>query len=168
MNWYAIEEGDAWRRNGNIAMALKRYNDVEEALSPLSYRVFCCDLCVTSLPQHFQQYYNDEYDYHAYCLRKNTLRAYVQTIRQHDRVRDHPFWFRAATRTVEVPLLRYPSQDNLYSDARVQTYLQLIDNPPKAAEIVDKELEGLSEQEKKKVLAKVRLVAVITSVVLVK
>lgn len=119
VNWYAIEEGDAWRNAGNLAMALKRYNDVDE---------------------HFTQYFVDEFDYHAYCLRKNTLRAYVQTIKYHDRVRDHPFWFRAATKAVE-------------------TYLELIDSPPKVAETVDKELEGLSDAERKKVLAKRRKAA---------
>jgi peptide alpha-N-acetyltransferase len=116
VNWYTLEEGDAWRRNGNLSMALKRYNDVLE---------------------HFTQYYNDEFDYHSYCLRKNTLRGYMNTIKLHDRVRDHPFWFSAASKSIEL-------------------FLHLTDSPSKPSEVVDKELEGLSDQERKKVLAKRR------------
>ena len=80
-SWYLLEEGDAYKRAGNLPMAVKRYEQV------ISVRiVFKRELAhkfkkwhpVSSIPQVFQEFEDDEYDFHTYSLRKLTLNAYRQ------------------------------------------------------------------------------------------
>jgi hypothetical protein len=67
--WFLQEEGDSYRRNENLAMALKRYQ---------SLATVC--LCDTALADEktFRDYEDDHYDFHQYCLRRNTLSAYIE------------------------------------------------------------------------------------------
>ncbi|VDO03162.1 unnamed protein product [Rodentolepis nana] len=46
----------------------------------------------------------DQLDFHSYCLRKGTLRSYIETIRLEDKLRDHPAYFDAACLAVEIYL----------------------------------------------------------------
>lgn len=55
--WFLLEEGNSYRRQGNLGMALKRYHNVEKI---------------------FAEIYEDEFDFHAYCMRKFTLRACIK------------------------------------------------------------------------------------------
>ncbi|VDK85224.1 unnamed protein product [Dibothriocephalus latus] len=43
----------------------------------------------------------DQLDFHSYCLRKGTLRAYIETVRLEDKLRDHPAYFNAAALAIE-------------------------------------------------------------------
>jgi peptide alpha-N-acetyltransferase len=54
--WFLQEEGDAYKRSGDLALALKRYQ---------------------SLVTVFQEYEDDQYDFHSYCMRRMTFNAYV-------------------------------------------------------------------------------------------
>jgi tetratricopeptide (TPR) repeat protein len=110
--WYEQEEGDSWFRQGNFGKALKKYTWIEK---------------------HFQEISDDQYDYHTYCLRKTTLRAYVQMLRFEDRLWGHKYFFKACC-------------------AIIETYLHLYDNPPQTMD----EFAGLSEEERKRALAKRR------------
>lgn len=55
--WFLLEQGKAFERKGDKGMALKRYNTIEKV---------------------FSEIYEDEFDFHAYCMRKFTLRACVK------------------------------------------------------------------------------------------
>ena len=52
--------------------------------------------------QHFHDCDEDQLDFHAYCVRKQTLRAYLDLLRWEDNVHSHRFYYRAATNLVEV------------------------------------------------------------------
>lgn len=52
--------------------------------------------------QHFTEIIEDQFDFHTYCMRKMTLRAYVDLLRLEDVLRKHPFYFRAARIAIEV------------------------------------------------------------------
>jgi hypothetical protein len=70
--WFLQEEGNSYRRNGNLAMALKRY----QSLATVG-RVPCSTLSKVDR-QTFRDYEDDHYDFHQYCLRRMTMSAYVE------------------------------------------------------------------------------------------
>ena len=62
----------------------------------------------------------DQFDFHTYCMRKMTLRAYVGLLRLEDVLRSHPFFFSAAKCAIQVylhlndhPLKDEPSEEKL-------------------------------------------------------
>ena len=82
--WFETEAGGAYLRAGEVAMALKLFKAVEK---------------------HFDDFEDDQIDFHAYCLRKFTLRAYVSLLRLEDRLRGHAFFTGAAAGAVRCYLL---------------------------------------------------------------
>lgn len=54
------------------------------------------------IDRHFSEIIEDQFDFHTYCMRKMTLRAYVGLLRLEDILRQHPFYFKAAQCAIEV------------------------------------------------------------------
>lgn len=81
--WFLTEDGEAWQRRGNIGLALKRYHTVFNI---------------------FEVWQEDQFDFHSFSLRKGAIRAYVDMVRWEDRLREHPFYFRAALDAVNLYL----------------------------------------------------------------
>ncbi|KAL9934073.1 hypothetical protein V8E36_007155 [Tilletia maclaganii] len=79
--WYLVEEGLAWERKGVLNLALKRFDQLDKV---------------------FQEIYEDQMDFHTYCLRKSTLRGYVQMLRWENQLRSHPQYFRAALASIRL------------------------------------------------------------------
>lgn len=73
--WFLTEDGEAYARQGNIGMALKRFHAIFNI---------------------FDIWQEDQYDFHTFSLRKGLIRAYVDMIRWEDHLRDHPFYSRVA------------------------------------------------------------------------
>ena len=46
--------------------------------------------------QHFSEIIEDQFDFHTYCMRKMTLRSYVDLLRLEDILRSHRFYKRTA------------------------------------------------------------------------
>ncbi|KAF8940408.1 N-alpha-acetyltransferase 16, NatA auxiliary subunit [Haplosporangium gracile] len=111
--WFSLEAGESNLRQGQIGRALKRFHQIDK---------------------HFNDYTDDQFDFHTYCLRKMTLRAYVSMVRLEDQLRSHPYYVRAA------------------QDA-VQCYVRLFDKPDGSE---SEEMEGMTEAEKKKFRSKQR------------
>eukprot|EP01125_Pyxidicula_operculata_P015042 TRINITY_DN5083_c0_g1_i2.p1 TRINITY_DN5083_c0_g1~~TRINITY_DN5083_c0_g1_i2.p1 ORF type:complete len:764 (+),score=191.92 TRINITY_DN5083_c0_g1_i2:34-2325(+) len=112
VSWYEQEEGESWLRQKQYGKALRKF---------------------TNIVKHFEDFYNDQLDFHSYCTRKMTLRAYMRMMTWQDNIQSHKYFFKAAS-------------------SIVKCYLELIDNPPVSAE--KDEFAGLSEEEKKKALKK--------------
>ncbi|KAI0006452.1 N-terminal acetyltransferase A, auxiliary subunit [Xylariaceae sp. FL0662B] len=87
--WYLTEDGEAWVRNGNIGLALKRFHSV--------YNIF-------------DVWQEDQFDFHSFSLRKGQIRAYVDMIRWEDHLREHPFYTRAALGAIAVYLSLHDRQ----------------------------------------------------------
>ncbi|KAI5462907.1 NMDA receptor-regulated protein 1-domain-containing protein [Mariannaea sp. PMI_226] len=81
--WYLTEDGEAYARQGNIGMALKRFHAVFNI---------------------FDVWHEDQFDFHTFSLRKGQVRAYIDMIRWEDHLRDHPFFSRAALDAVGIYL----------------------------------------------------------------
>lgn len=79
--WYLTEDGEAYARQGNIGLALKRFHAV-----------------ITI----FDVWQEDQFDFHTFSLRKGQTRAYVDMIKWEDHVRDHPFYSRAALNAIKL------------------------------------------------------------------
>uniref|UniRef100_A0A8D0EDR6 N-alpha-acetyltransferase 16, NatA auxiliary subunit n=1 Tax=Salvator merianae TaxID=96440 RepID=A0A8D0EDR6_SALMN len=115
--WFQTECALAFQRLGRYGDALKKCHEVE---------------------RHFFEITDDQFDFHTYCMRKMTLRAYVDLLRLEDILRKHAFYFKAARSAIEI-------------------YLKLHDNPL-TNESKEQEVnsENLSAKELKKMLSKQR------------
>lgn len=81
--WFLTEDGEAYAREGNIGLALKRFHQISNI---------------------FDVWQEDQFDFHSFSLRKGHIRAYIDMMRWEDHLRDHPFYSRAALDAVEVYL----------------------------------------------------------------
>lgn len=79
--WYLTEDGQSYARQGKFGLALKRF---------------------TSIWNIFEVWQEDQFDFHAFSLRKGQIRAYMEMMRWEDRIREHPFYSRAALSAVDV------------------------------------------------------------------
>eukprot|EP00916_Digyalum_oweni_P026613 GHVL01043695.1.p1 GENE.GHVL01043695.1~~GHVL01043695.1.p1 ORF type:complete len:941 (+),score=191.34 GHVL01043695.1:277-3099(+) len=84
--WYEVEAGKSWYKKGEDRMALKMCHDVM---------------------MHFDDIREDQFDFHAYCMRKLTLRPYMSFLRMEDRLYCHWYFRKAAKITVKIQLRRY-------------------------------------------------------------
>ncbi|CAH8355923.1 unnamed protein product [Eruca vesicaria subsp. sativa] len=106
--WYDLASGDSYFRQGDLGRALKRFLAVEKHYSDIS---------------------EDQFDFHSYCLRKMTLRSYVDMLKFQDRLHSFPYFHKAAIRAI-------------------RCYLKLHDTPKSTAE--DDEMAKLAPAQKKK------------------
>eukprot|EP01104_Vermistella_antarctica_P016821 TRINITY_DN5822_c0_g1_i1.p1 TRINITY_DN5822_c0_g1~~TRINITY_DN5822_c0_g1_i1.p1 ORF type:complete len:958 (-),score=309.01 TRINITY_DN5822_c0_g1_i1:36-2831(-) len=77
--WYESECARSWEAQNDLGRALKKY------------------IAITS---HFHDISEDQFDFHGYCMRKLTLRAYVDLLRLEDRLHAHPDYYTAASGAV--------------------------------------------------------------------
>lgn len=81
--WFQTECAAAYQRLGKWGEALKKCHEVD---------------------RHFTEIIEDQFDFHTYCMRKMTLRAYVGLLRLEDVLRRHPFYYKAAKIAIEIYL----------------------------------------------------------------
>lgn len=81
--WFLTEDGEAYARQGNIGLALKRFHAIASI---------------------FDVWQEDQFDFHSFSLRKGHIRAYVDMIRWEDHIHDHPFFARAALDAIAIYL----------------------------------------------------------------
>ena len=74
--WFELAAAESHLRRNELPQALKKFTAVE---------------------RHFADMVEDQFDFHSYCLRKVTLRSYVNLLRFEDSIRGHPYYARAAT-----------------------------------------------------------------------
>lgn len=81
--WFQTECAQAYQRLERWGDSLKKCHEID---------------------RHFSEIIEDQFDFHTYCMRKMTLRAYVGLLRLEDVLRAHPFYFKAAKVSIEVYL----------------------------------------------------------------
>jgi len=114
--WFETERAKAFVRMGHVGKALKVLKVIES---------------------HFEQMVEDQFDFHTYCMRKMTLRAYKALLEMEDGIRGHDFYISAA-------------------EVTVSCYVGLHDKPfgSKAREEEDAANAGMTPAERKKMLSK--------------
>ncbi|KAL4291267.1 hypothetical protein GQ457_14G005930 [Hibiscus cannabinus] len=89
--WYELASGESYFRQGDLGRALKKFLAVEK---------------------HYADITEDQFDFHSYCLRKMTLRAYVEMLKFQDRLHSHTYFHKAAAGAIRCYLKLYDSPLN--------------------------------------------------------
>ncbi|CAM8997376.1 unnamed protein product [Rhodiola kirilowii] len=114
--WYELASGESFLRQGDLGRALKKFLAVEK---------------------HYNDITEDQFDFHSYCLRKMTLRAYVEMLKFQDRLHSHTYFHKAAA-------------------GAIRCYIKLFDSPSKCSTEEDEEMSKLAPSQKKKLRQKQR------------
>ncbi|KAG9459346.1 hypothetical protein H6P81_003854 [Aristolochia fimbriata] len=114
--WYELASGESYFRQGDLGRALKKFLAVEK---------------------HYADMTEDQFDFHSYCLRKMTLRAYVEMLKFQDRLHSHAYFHKAAA-------------------GAIRCYIKLFDSPSKSSTTEDDEMSKLLPSQKKKLRQKQR------------
>ncbi|XP_050231671.1 N-terminal acetyltransferase A complex auxiliary subunit NAA15 [Mercurialis annua] len=112
--WYELASGESYFRQGDLGRALKKFLAVEK---------------------HYADITEDQFDFHSYCLRKMTLRAYVAMLKFQDRLHSHAYFHKAAA-------------------GAIRCYIRLYDSPSKSTTGEDDEMSKLLPSQKKKMKQK--------------
>ncbi|WCJ40661.1 N-alpha-acetyltransferase 15 NatA auxiliary subunit [Euphorbia peplus] len=112
--WYELASGESYFRQGDLGRALKKFLAVEK---------------------HYADITEDQFDFHSYCLRKMTLRAYVAMLKFQDRLHSHVYFHKAAA-------------------GAIRCYIRLYDFPSKSTTEEDDEMSKLLPSQKKKMRQK--------------
>eukprot|EP00611_Tribonema_gayanum_P018068 TRINITY_DN31123_c0_g1_i1.p1 TRINITY_DN31123_c0_g1~~TRINITY_DN31123_c0_g1_i1.p1 ORF type:complete len:947 (-),score=350.61 TRINITY_DN31123_c0_g1_i1:368-2821(-) len=115
-SWFELEWAESHMRQGKLGLCLKKAFAVEH---------------------HFQDFVEDQVDFHTYCMRKMTLRAYVAMLKMEDTIYGHHFFRRAAALIIKA-------------------YLTIFEQPQAAASSAEPDYSGMSAADKKKAKAKAR------------
>jgi peptide alpha-N-acetyltransferase len=137
-SWYENECGDTYVRKGEYAKALKQFINVTK---------------------HFQDMEEDQFDFHSYCLRKMTLRAYIKMMRMEDNLKSHRFFVRAVKGIVSTYLRVYDlsveqaaAANNKALEGGDAHAIKAAEKKAKreAAKALKKQVDAAAEAEKKK------------------
>ncbi|TVU35938.1 hypothetical protein EJB05_17845 [Eragrostis curvula] len=112
--WYELASGESYYRQGDLGRALKNFLAVEK---------------------HYADMTEDQFDFHSYCLRKMTLRAYVSMLKFQDRLHAHEYFHKAAA-------------------GAIRCYMKLHDSPPKSSTEENDEMSKLPPAQRKKLRQK--------------
>merc|ERR1711915_455529 len=81
--WFQTECAQAYYRLGQFGDSLRKCHEVD---------------------RHFQEIIEDQFDFHTYCMRKMTLRSYVELLRLEDILRSNRFYWDAARIAITIYL----------------------------------------------------------------
>lgn len=111
--WYELDLADCLARKKEWGKSLKKYLAVEK---------------------HFEDFHEDQFDFHSYCVRKVTLRAYTDVLRFEDELWGQPYYGRAA-------------------EGIIRIYLYLYDHPPESKDDEEPDYSKMTAAERKKAKA---------------
>lgn len=83
--WYELRMGEAYQRRKMYGACMRMFKFIET---------------------QFNDMYEDQFDYHVYCLRKYQMRSYIQMINSLNNQRDDKNFIRAASHMIE-ELMQY-------------------------------------------------------------
>ncbi|KAL3918249.1 MAG: hypothetical protein SGILL_004327 [Bacillariaceae sp.] len=112
-SWYELGLAACYANKEDWGRALKKYSAVIK---------------------HFDDFYADQFDFHAYCIRKVTLRSYTDVLKFEDNVWGEEYYYEAAEGTIKI-------------------YLHLYDNPVNNQEDKEPDYSKMTAAERKKAKA---------------
>ncbi|XP_008288099.1 N-alpha-acetyltransferase 15, NatA auxiliary subunit-like [Stegastes partitus] len=116
--WFQTECALAYKAMNKFGDALKKCHEIE---------------------RHFVEITDDQFDFHTYCMRKMTLRSYVDLLKLEDVLRQHPFYYKAARSAIQIYLALHDkplTDDNKESQADTEN-------------LTDKELKKLRNKQRR-------------------
>ena len=96
-----------------------------------------------SVEKHFSDFVEDQFDFHTYCVRKMTLRAYVSVLKLEDNIRGHKAFVKACVQAAELYLLLHKADS-----AEVAKPQEAVD--PKLAKALAKREKAKAAKAKRK------------------
>nr|CAD2177073.1 unnamed protein product [Meloidogyne enterolobii] len=112
--WYEYEAALAYFRLAKYGESLQKCHQIE---------------------QHFVNFYEDQYDFHGYCLRKMTLSTYIKFLRFEDVLNSQQFYVKATKLAVSI-------------------YIDMVENPQKFVEKQTQDNSALTPAELRKLKRK--------------
>uniref|UniRef100_A0A6Q2YI17 N(alpha)-acetyltransferase 15, NatA auxiliary subunit a n=1 Tax=Esox lucius TaxID=8010 RepID=A0A6Q2YI17_ESOLU len=116
--WFQTECALAYKSMNKYGDALKKCHEIE---------------------RHFVEITDDQFDFHTYCMRKMTLRSYVDLLKLEDVLRMHPFYSKAAQTAISIYLALH---DNPLTDHNKELQAE-------SANLSDKELKKLRNKQRR-------------------
>lgn len=98
---------------------------------PISPRPLSTPNRSVSVIKHYQDFHEDQFDFHMYCIRKVTLRTYCKLLKFEDEIWGMPHYGRAAEEVIRIRL-------------------HLLDNPSQAKEDEEPDYSKMTAAERKK------------------
>ncbi|KAE9980899.1 hypothetical protein BLS_008089 [Venturia inaequalis] len=130
--WYITEDGESNLRQEKLSVALKRFNAI--------YNIF-------------EVWEEDQFDFHQFSFRKGQIRAYIDMMRWEDKLREHPFFARAAMSAIDIYIRLHDTPDlshgTLANGSGDLASMNAVDKK-KAIKKAKKEQERIAEEEAKK------------------
>ena len=126
-SWYELELAECLAEKGVWGRSLKKFNAVVK---------------------HFDDFQEDQFDFHMYCLRKITLRAYVSLLKYEDEIFGQPYYCRAASGTIRIYLHLFdnPEQD----DTKEPDYSKMTAAEKKKAKSIARQKKKAAEKKAQK------------------
>uniref|UniRef100_A0A8C4E3T3 N-alpha-acetyltransferase 15, NatA auxiliary subunit a n=1 Tax=Dicentrarchus labrax TaxID=13489 RepID=A0A8C4E3T3_DICLA len=112
--WFQTECALAYKDMNKFGEALKKCHEIE---------------------RHFVEITDDQFDFHTYCMRKMTLRSYVDLLKLEDVLRQHPFYYKAARTAIQIYLALHDKP--------------LTDDNKESQNLTDKELKKLRNKQRR-------------------
>ncbi|CAG5993813.1 unnamed protein product [Menidia menidia] len=150
--WFQTECALAYKAMSKLGEALKKCHEIERVSSPTSTETVSPVVDrppeagswwgfdrLLPLFQHFVEITDDQFDFHTYCMRKMTLRSYVDLLKLEDVLRQHPFYYKAARSAIQIYLALHDKplkDDNKESQADTEN-------------LTDKELKKLRNKQRR-------------------
>lgn len=106
--WYVMAEAEVALRVSDWGLGLKRLHQV-------------CEI--------FRQWEEDQYDFHTYCIRKNTFNTYQDLLKFEDKLYIDPIYFRAVSKAVEVYLKLHDRKSDQTSSPNPITEYNILVKP---------------------------------------
>ncbi len=145
--WYEMELGKCLKKKGELGKALKKFSKYFPRIqflyislkSNLYFFPIFVSFFTVDIEKHFEDFNEDQFDFHSYCIRKVTLRSYIQTLRWEDSLYGHDVYADTAEQIIQI-------------------YMGLFDNPPKPETNDDDEPDysEMTPAERKKAKAQAR------------
>jgi len=134
--WFQSECALAYQRLGQYGESLKKCSEID---------------------RHFTEIIEDQFDFHTYCMRKMTLKAYVDLLRLENQLRSHKFYEKTAAVAIQTyirlhdkPLQETDSNNDKNCDELDPSELKKRKNKAKKAKRKAEQEKAMAEQEKKR------------------
>ena len=134
--WFQAECALAYQRMGQFGECLKKCSEID---------------------RHFSEIIEDQFDFHTYCMRKMTLKAYMDLLRLENKLRSHKFYEKIAgvaintyIRLFDKPLEDVDRTNEKAADKMDPSELKKMKNKAKKAQRKAEQEKAAAEQDKKK------------------
>jgi len=124
--WYELEAAASFARQRKWGQSLKKYAAVEK---------------------HFEDYNEDQFDFHSYCIRKVTLRSYMSVLRFEDEIFGEKSYRKAAEGLIGIYLHLFDHPEDAKVNSKEQDYSKMTAAEKKKAKAIARKKKKQAEKK---------------------